>query len=92
MQIVRRMATVTGRVQGVSFRWYTLQEAERLGLTGWVRNQPDGSVHVEVQGPAGPVDQLHRWLHEGPTHAHVDEVSVHEVDPVDGEDGFRIVH
>lgn len=91
MQIVRRVATITGVVQGVSFRWYTLQEAERLGLTGWVRNDPDGSVRLEVQGPISRVDELHTWLHDGPTHAHVDEVSVREVDPVNGEDEFRIL-
>lgn len=90
MQIVRRVVEITGVVQGVSFRWYTLQEAERLALTGWVRNRDDGSVHLEVQGPVGRVEELQRWLHDGPTHARVDAVTVDDVDPVNGEDGFQI--
>ena len=82
---------IRGRVQGVGYRWSMVAEARRLGLTGWVRNDADGSVQLEVQGPISRVDELHRWLHDGPTHAHVDEVSVHEVDPVNGEDEFRIL-
>ena len=91
MATVRRAATVTGRVQGVSFRWHTERQAERLGLTGWVRNHDDGSVRLEAQGPADAVDELVRWLHDGPSHARVIGVEVDAVEPRDDEVGFRVV-
>ena len=89
--VVRRAVTVTGRVQGVSFRYHTVQRAERLGLAGWVRNYDDGSVRLEVQGPPSAVDELVRWLHEGPPHARVDGVQEDAVDVRDGDAGFRAV-
>ncbi len=89
--IVRRAVAVTGRVQGVSFRWYTVQQSDRLGLTGWVRNHDDGSVRLEVQGPPSAVDELVRWLHEGPPHARVDGVQEDAVETRTGETGFRAV-
>ncbi|MCO8125916.1 acylphosphatase [Acidimicrobiia bacterium EGI L10123] len=89
--VVRRAVTVTGRVQGVSFRYHTVQQAERLGLTGWVRNHDDGSVRLEVQGPADAVAELVGWLHHGPSHARVDGVREDAVDVRDGEAGFRAV-
>lgn len=90
MSRIRRAATVRGVVQGVSFRWYTLQEADRLGLAGWVRNEADGSVRVEVQGPDDDVGVLLDWVRHGPPSAHVTAVDVEEqaVDPDDI--GFRI--
>src|SRR4051812_25064600 len=63
--------TVTGRVQGVSFRAYAEQQAARLGVAGWVRNEPDGSVAVHVEGDADAVDAFVRWAHEGPGLARV---------------------
>lgn len=89
--VVRRAVTVTGRVQGVSFRYHTVQRAERLGLTGWVRNHDDGSVRLEVQGTASAVDELVRWLQEGPPHARVDGVQEDALDVRDGDAGFRAV-
>jgi acylphosphatase len=75
----------------VSFRYHTVQQAERLGLTGWVRNHEDGSVRLEVQGPPASVDELLAWLHDGPPHARVDGVRVDAVEPRAGETGFRAV-
>jgi acylphosphatase len=63
--------TVTGRVQGVAFRWHTRQTALRLGLTGWVRNQPDGSVRLVAEGPPPQLEQLLAWVRLGPDRAHV---------------------
>jgi len=60
-----------GKVQGVYFRHSTRLEAERLALSGYARNLPDGSVEVLVRGPADAVEQLHRWLHRGPKRARV---------------------
>ena len=59
-------ARVTGRVQGVSFRWYTQEQAQGLGVTGWVRNEPDGSVAAHVEGEPGAVDALVAWCRRGP--------------------------
>jgi acylphosphatase len=66
--------TVTGRVQGVSFRAYAVQEADRVGVAGWVRNEPDGSVAAHVEGESDAVDAFVRWVHEGPRPARVDRV------------------
>ena len=66
---------VTGRVQGVSFRWYAAQEAERAGVRGWVRNEPDGSVAGHFEGSADAVDALVAWCHRGPSAASVSEPS-----------------
>ncbi|MBD8868246.1 acylphosphatase [Nocardioides donggukensis] len=80
---------VEGRVQGVAFRAYTQEEAERLGVSGWVRNEPDGSVLVHAEGPEEKVEALAAWCRHGPSYARVDRVSVREV-PDRGETGFRI--
>ena len=71
--------TVSGRVQGVSFRAYTQQEAGRLGVTGWVSNEPDGTVAGHFEGPAPAVDALVAWCREGPRLARVERVDVREV-------------
>lgn len=88
---VRRAVTVSGRVQGVSFRYHTVQRAEELGLTGWVRNHEDGSVRLEVQGPEDAVGSLVTWLYDGPPAARVDGVRVDAVETRAGEGGFRAV-
>lgn len=67
-------AKVFGRVQGVWFRGTTQKMAEQLGLTGWVRNEPDGTVQVLAEGPKPAVEKLVEWLHEGPIYAKVTEV------------------
>jgi acylphosphatase len=63
---------VTGRVQGVAFRWHTVQEARRLGLVGWVRNQPDGSVRLVAEGSRPLLEALLVWAERGPGHARVE--------------------
>jgi DNA ligase D-like protein (predicted 3'-phosphoesterase) len=80
---------VTGRVQGVSFRWYAVQEAQRLGVTGWVRNEPDGSVGLHAEGAAEAVDALLGFVHAGPRGARVAGVDVDEV-RVEGHEQFAI--
>lgn len=65
---------VTGRVQGVFFRARTREEAQRLGVTGWVRNEPDGSVRVHVEGEPQAVEALVAWCHHGPPRARVEDV------------------
>ena len=73
-ETARLHARVYGMVQGVGFRAYTLRQAQRLGLTGWVRNRLDGSVEVVAEGPKGALEDLLRRLHQGPPSAGVREV------------------
>lgn len=87
---IRRAARVTGRVQGVSFRYDTVREAERLGVTGWVRNGVDGSVQLEVQGDAASVDALLRWAESGPVGARVDQMAVTPRPLEDRETDFSV--
>lgn len=88
---VRRHAVVSGRVQGVSFRYYTVQRASDAGLTGWVRNRADGSVELEVQGAAEAVAAFLDWVEAGPSYAQVTSVAVTERDLLDGQQGFDVV-
>lgn len=70
---------VHGQVQGVGYRWSCVQQAERLGLAGWVRNEPDGTVEVWAEGADEAVDALLAWCRQGPGWASVDEVEVRPV-------------
>lgn len=70
----RLTATIHGRVQGVAFRHYTTQQARQLNLTGWVKNNPDGTVSVVAEGRESDLRQLERWLHKGPSAARVAQV------------------
>ncbi|RYB94514.1 acylphosphatase [Nocardioides oleivorans] len=72
---------VTGRVQGVAFRWHTEEEAHRLGVAGWVRNEVDGSVLLHAEGDRSAVDELVAWCHHGPPSARVEHVAVREAAP-----------
>jgi acylphosphatase len=74
---------VTGSVQGVFFRASCAEQAQRLGITGWVANLPDGSVAGHFEGSPEAVDALVAWCHDGPRHAAVAAVSVDEVEAKD---------
>jgi acylphosphatase len=74
MQIRCAHIFVSGRVQGVFYRAYTCEQAVRLGLTGWVRNLPDGRVEIIAEGPRDRIEQLIKWCHQGPPLARVTEV------------------
>lgn len=91
VDVVRRRAVVRGRVQGVGFRFSTEGEADRLGLAGWVRNLPDGTVQVEAEGTPDAVAALVDWLQEGPAGAEVEGVDVEDATPT-GEGGFSTRH
>jgi acylphosphatase len=73
---VRAHVTIHGRVQGVYFRASTVQEAQNLRLTGWVRNCPDGSVEAVVEGARNEVEDLIAWCRRGPRGARVQNVDV----------------
>ena len=62
---------VRGRVQGVGFRWATVEQGRRLGLDGWARNLPDGNVEVVAAGPAEIVERFVAWCGQGPPNARV---------------------
>lgn len=86
---VARRVVVSGRVQGVFFRDSTRREAGRLGVRGWVRNRPAGTVEAHLEGDPQAVAALVRWCREGPRHADVDDVRVAEVEP-EGHERFEI--
>ena len=74
--MIRATLRVTGQVQGVNFRSSTKVEADALGLCGWVRNLPDNSVEVVIEGPEAMVQQLVDWCRRGPAWARVDDMTV----------------
>ncbi|MCM2263825.1 MAG: acylphosphatase [Desulfuromonadales bacterium] len=78
--IARARVRVTGRVQGVFYRQSTVEMARQLGLDGWVRNLPDGSVEALFEGEKTAVDQAIAWCRQGPPRAAVDEVTVEWLD------------
>lgn len=82
---------VTGRVQGVSFRWYTQERARELGVSGWVRNEPDGSVALHAEGDDHAVDALVEWCRAGPALARVRNVAVRET-AVTGATSFEVAY
>jgi acylphosphatase len=87
---MRLRVVVRGRVQGVGFRWFVQQSADSLGLAGWVRNTPHGSVELEAEGSAPEVEQLRAMLREGPPRARVEAVDEIEVGSDQLERPFRI--
>ena len=81
---VRATVLVSGRVQGVFYRASAMEEAQRLRLTGWVMNLPDGRVEAVVEGPGDAVDEFVAWCRRGPPSARVDDVEV-QYGPATGE-------
>ena len=90
MKQVRARATISGHVQGVFFRDATRRLAMELGVTGWVRNLPDGRVEVLAEGSEAAVRRLVAWCHDGPDDAHVQDVAVTWGEPEGGFDRFAI--
>lgn len=86
----RLSARITGRVQGVGFRNFTQMRARQLGVTGWVRNEKDGSVQLEAEGPRGALEDLLEAVHDGPRMARVEDVDADWGDAEDEFDVFRI--
>jgi formamidopyrimidine-DNA glycosylase len=82
---------IEGRVQGVGFRWSAKRRADELGVSGWVRNRPDGAVEVWIQGPDDAVGAMEAWLRHGPAGARVRATSLHAATADARHRTFRIV-
>lgn len=81
---------IEGRVQGVYYRAWTEDEAHGLGLSGWVRNEPDGSVTALIGGPEDAVAKMLELFWKGPPAAGVTSVTTEDADPADLPQGFRV--
>jgi acylphosphatase len=88
---VGRHVRVSGQVQGVWFRAWAQQQANELGVAGWVRNCADGSVEAHLAGEEGAVAELIERLRDGPPSAVVSNVQIGEVEP-ENADGFEVRH
>jgi acylphosphatase len=89
-QTLARRYLVRGRVQGVGFRWFVEREAHTLGISGWVRNNPDSSVEVLAMGTTAQLDALQSKLRQGPRAARVDHIEEFDVQLIAGLSKFRI--
>ena len=89
-KIICIRAIVHGKVQGVFYRDSTRQQAEALGITGWVKNNKDGTVELHACGEAETIASLIDWLHKGPARAHVTSVDWHEI-PMENHGEFLIL-
>lgn len=85
-----RRYIITGRVQGVGFRWFVEREARAIGIGGWVRNNEDGAVEVLASGSDEQLARLRKALESGPRAARVDEVQEFEEEQQASETSFRI--
>ena len=88
MDIEATDIVVTGRVQGVFYRAAMREQAERLEVAGWVRNEPDGTVTAHLEGSPDAVSELLEWCEKGPEAARVDEVRRRNAEPT-GANGFK---
>ncbi len=88
MKTVRIKINVYGYVQGVFFRYTTRKVARRLGLTGYVKNMPDGTVYIEAEGPEDKLLELLKFSKKGPKHAQVDKVEYTYTKPTNEFKGF----
>lgn len=87
--VVRARVAISGRVQGVFFRYETAQRARSRALAGWVRNLSDGKVEAVFEGPEESVESIIRWCHQGPSLAEVESVEVAWEEP-SGDSGFSV--
>jgi len=89
MARVGRHLSIQGQVQGVFFRQWTVGQARELGVAGWVRNCPDGTVEAHLSGDEQAVTQLIERMRRGPPAAEVEQMRVNEV-PAEDVDGFEV--
>ena len=87
---ITRHFLISGRVQGVGFRWYVEREAQLIGVAGWVRNLEDGGVEVMAAGSGAQLAALYEKLEKGPRAARVDRVEVEDAAPMNGYKIFQV--
>jgi acylphosphatase len=87
---VRAHVRLSGRVQGVGFRYWSADEARRQRVSGWVRNLDSGGVEAVFQGPRAAVEEMVRWCNDGPPGAYVRDVYVAWDEPLEPLSGFEI--
>ena len=80
---------VTGKVQNVGFRFYTARTALEFNISGFVKNQTDGSVYIEAEGEADAMESFLHWCRQGPQWARVEKFDIQE-QPVMGYEGFKV--
>lgn len=90
MEHLRAHVLISGRVQGVGYRFSTQDVASVYSLSGWVRNLPDGRVEAVFEGDRVAVENMIQWCHKGPPHSQVNEVRV-EYEKPEGLKGFEIL-
>jgi acylphosphatase len=76
MEEIARRLEIRGRVQGVGYRWAMVEEAQRMGIRGWVRNRRDGTVEAMVTGTPAAIDRIVAWARTGPSGSVVEAVEV----------------
>ena len=81
---------ISGRVQGVGFRYFALHKALEFQIAGWVQNAPDGKVEIEAEGKAGDIDTFIDWMKIGPSRAMIRSVSVSDISPPRNFTNFTI--
>ncbi len=92
MKKIRIHLIIEGRVQGVWFRESTKRKALSLGVNGWVRNLPDGTVEIVAEGNEDSVEDLVKWCHKGPPAAKVLKVNREEEEYIGEFDSFNVVY
>ena len=82
---------ITGKVQGVGFRYFVLQQAQELGIKGWVNNKPNGNVEALAQGEKADLERFIAKVKEGPSFSRVDDVNLNWVNEAEQYFGFEII-
>ena len=88
-KLIRVHVFISGKVQGVGYRYFTTKQASQLNISGWVRNLPDGRVEAIFEGEGEVVEKMIKWCHKGSPSAVVEDVSV-EYFELEGLQGFEV--
>ena len=88
-EMIRKRLQFYGRVQGVGFRYTAIRAANSLGVSGWVRNERDGSVTVEAQGSDAAIKRMIQTINNG-TYIHIDNIVSTELKVIEGDNGFNV--
>ncbi len=88
-EIIRQHIVFSGHVQGVGFRYRARYAAEGLGMTGWVKNQWDGTVEMEIQGTLKQINQMLKLINQG-SYIQIDRMDTKQIPPEEGEYGFHV--